>query len=600
MKKKYHRCMRFSTFYLSPSLTTNLDDIRNLIKHLSFHMTEVFTPSPDTLQIGSLSEVIDSYESSRYIITETVLHDIVTHQIPEFPLQIHPIPVCQRISLCLSPLWILCVGFNTDEIMDINRKVSLLGGTLTRDFSENVTIVISHTNISPKVIKARKYNLPIVSKQWLDDCFSEVQRIPLTKNDYLLPPFHGITFTSTDLVSKTRRELKKLAVNNGGTWSDVYDDSITYLVAEGLSNTKKIGIALCQGVPIVRPTYLRNPSKFDVINWWCMSNQKMPLFDGFIFSIHKNCDNIDAIQEAIIAHSGEINKNATYLIVPHGFDTSKWMKSNSGNESESKKFSGLNFVTTDWLWACIENKKILPFDMSPLYQPLPFPCPIETAKNVTFYLSSSLNDESRKTAACLVRESGGFPVFKFTNNVQYTIAEKYNHELMKLEINQKVPVVSIEFVVQLLKTGKFPDPKLFQLGGKQKDAMMSKLCKIIMNKSKESENDVENMNKNDLATDSNLNKTDYERSDLESFTQDLTSTQNEVTIEVKYDSQAKQSQDTVPENSNKKDMNDYLRKNKKKKIHSDDDDDFGNKNGSSNGTNDDEIDPFLSALQNPL
>ena len=304
----------------------------------------------------------------------------------------------------------------------------------------------------------------------------------------------------------------------------------------------------------------------------------------------------------IIAHSGDIGKNATFLIVPHGFDVLKWIKSNSSDDEDTSKFEGLSFVTTDWLWACVENRKILPIDGSPLYQPLPFSCPIETAKNVTFYLSSTLNDEARKTAACLVRESGGLPVFKFTNNVQYVIAEKYSNELMKLEINQKIPIVSIEFVVQLLKTGKIPDPKLYQLGGKQKDAMMSKLCKIILSKSKESENDTENMRRDfdDKGTkldDSNA-ATDFERSDLESFTQDLTSTQNEVTIEVKYDSQARQSQEIIPETNNKKGTVAYTRKSNSGKGYGGDDNDYGNRNNS-NPSND-EIDPFLSALQIPM
>lgn len=583
--------MRFSTFYLSPSLTTNLDDLRNLIKHLSFQMNEVLSPNTDTLQIGSLSEVVDSYESPKYMITEAVLHDIISYKIPEFPLQKHPISIYQRISLCFSPLWILCVGFNTEEIIDINRKVILLGGTLTREYSENVTTVISHTNISPKVIKARKHNLPVVSKQWLDDCFSDVKRIPYKNNGYILQPFEGIKFTSTDLLPSVRHELKKLAISNGGKWTDIYDDSITYLIADGLSNTKKIEIALCQGVPIVRSTYVRNPSKFDVINWWCMSNRKMPLFNGLIFSIHKNCRNIDAIQEAIVAHSGEIGKNATYLLVPHGFNVAKWFKSNSGDNSS--KLDNLNFVTTDWFWACIEKRKVLSFDISPLYQPLPFPCPIEAAKNLTFYLSPSLTDESRKVAACIVRESGGLPVFKFTNNVQYIIAKEYDNQLMKYEINQKIPVVSIEFVVQILKTGVIPDSKLFQLGEKQKDAMMSKLCKIIMSKSKGTETEVSNTYQN--------RNIDYEKNDLENFTQELTSSQNEVTIEVKYDSQAKSSQETSEETNKKKKSSFTSTKRSKHKRDNDDSSDYDQKsNPFDESVSNEEADPFLSALQKPI
>ncbi|OHT13090.1 hypothetical protein TRFO_03530 [Tritrichomonas foetus] len=565
--------MRFPTFYLSPSITTNLDDVRHLISRLSFKMTEVFSPTPDSLIIASIDEVIDSFESQKYEISDLCLREMINMQIPEFPIRND---VRQRISLCLSPLWASCVGYPTDDIIEINRKILLLGGTFTRGFSENVTIVISKTNVSPKAIEARRNGLPIVGKEWLDACFSAVSRVPLF--DFILPPFRGVTFTSSDLPPKLHHELKNRVVKEGGTWTDVFNDDVTYLVAESLTNTKKIGIALAQSVLIVKPDYIFDPSRFEAINWWALTDTKSLLFRGMVFSVQKKCAHVDAITDTIIAHSGTLGNTSTHVIVKHGFkleaqptttiiskqfnntpnqqdlhqgnwDVHHNVNGNVKNEHDGGKSEQINdrkgkrnsrsmnhnfnpnnivFVTPEWFWACVESKTLLNTNLSPLYSPLPFSAPIEGITNVTFFLSN-LGDEQRKTTACLIREAGGIPIFRLTENVKFIIAEEYNNDLFKLEMKRKASVVSPNFVLMALKTGTIPQVNQFQVEGRVKKDMMKKICKFICSKS--------NLQVQPQIQEAPEVPVDLERTDLETFTQELTSTPNEVAIEVKYDSQ---------------------------------------------------------------
>ena len=231
--------MKFDHFYLSKSVETNFLEIRELILQLPFHISEVSSISPNSIIIASPSEIIQSYGTKHYMITENVIREMITLQIPEFPFYPHNHSINQRISLCFAPLWISCVGFKQDDVNDINRKVNLLGGVFARTFSSNVTLLISETNVSRKVIESRVNEIPIVVKKWLDDCFFYTDRLPLAQDiinvsaqseQYLLPPYQGITFSSTDLTPSSRHELKRLAINGGGSWTDKYDSSVTYLI----------------------------------------------------------------------------------------------------------------------------------------------------------------------------------------------------------------------------------------------------------------------------------------------------------------------------------------------------------------------------------
>jgi hypothetical protein len=383
------------------------------------------------------------------------------------------------------------------------RKVSLLGGTFTRPFSANVTLVIAATNASPKIFEARAAKVPIVRDSWLEHCVDSLTRVAL--DAFLLPPFEGLSVTSSDLPPAQHRECRKRIVDGGGKWSDELTGETTFLLADFLAHTKKIGIALRHSIPIVRPCFVEDSSRFEMINWWCMSDAKSSLFRDMIFSIHRAVEEVEAIQEAIVAHMGTVGSSSTHVILPHGV---------------ANPFPGSIAVTSAWLWGCADARRILPVDGSLLFAPLPYRAPIRAVSGRVFFLAE-LRPETKRELADMVRFAGGQVVYKMATGVHFAVAEVATKELVRIGLDGRVVVVKPAFVVEMVRTGALPEPKAFRLEGIAKTAILKKLCKCITGANVLPEPEI---------------PAEFERSDLETFTQELNSTQNEVALEVKYES----------------------------------------------------------------
>ena len=499
--------MKFKRFFISPTILSKKEEIIKNIK--VFDCFESPEPGESIIEIGSIDEVIKAFGSKKYIISDVCLKEMVTLHVPEFPLKDEN---RQRISICFGPLWVSSVGFhNVNDVVEINKKVLLLGGIFSRGFDENVSILISKTNLSYKTIQARKHKVPVVTIDWLEFCFKNLQRAPL--NNYLLKPFFGLTFTSSDLSPNEHHDLKRLVISNGGKWSDVCNDNVTYLISSGLTNTKKIEICLSLGIPIVKPDYIRDPSKFEVLNWWSISNEHSDLFKGLIFSIHKQTKNIEALQEAIRAHSGSFGNKPTHAIVPHGYKAN--IKSN---------IQIIEYITEAWIWGCIEKRKILPLSNSPLFTPLPYGGPFNDIANMVFYLSNSLDDKTRRFTATLIREAGGNPIFKPTKDVKIAVSNDYDDELFNLGIKGKIKIVTPKYILAIFKQGKLPDPEEYQVKTCLSSDMISNICAYLQTKIPKKISKEE--------------KIKIEKLELDQFTQDLTQNSSSISLEITYASQS--------------------------------------------------------------
>jgi hypothetical protein len=290
-------------------------------------------------------------------------------------------------------------------------------------------------------------------------------------------------------------------VEGGGRWSDELSSDTTFLIADSLAQTKKIGVALTHSIPIVRSAFAEDPFRFEMLNWWCISPVRFPLFTGITFSIHRRVPNLEALQEAILAHSGVIGNNPTHVILPHGIPN---------------PFPSSIAVTIYWIWACIECQKILPLDASVMFAPLSYTAPIQNVVGLVFCLAN-LDIETKNQLADMVRFVGGRVVYKMSGSLHFVVATT----LKKIAVDLRVPIVNPNFVVEMVRCGALPNPSSFKLDAVVKSKMLQRLCKCITGApiAKPSEISVE-----------------CERIDLEKFTQEFNSTQDEVSLEVKYDS----------------------------------------------------------------
>lgn len=492
--------MRFGAFAISEHIRYKRQEIVETIHEINPRMVET-DPSSSCVLITSCRNVIESYGSPKFMISDKALKEIVEMQLPGFPFTADR---RQIASLCLAPIWVSCVGFDQPTVIAMARQVSLLGGIFTRGMSQDVTLVVASTNASPKVFDARKKRIPVVSKGWLDKCIESCCRVPL--DSFYLPKFQGLTVSSSDLSPDEHRECKRIVLESGGTWKDIFDSEVTILLADCLANTKKIDMALEYCVPIVRSDLLRQCNAVELLNWWCMSDKKSKLFEGCVFSIHSACKNTEALQLAIQAHSGTIGSNPNYSLVPHGMEN---------------PYKNSIAVTSFWFWKCVETNSIIPVECSIMYSPLAYSGPIEQVLGKVFYITD-IDPAMRHSLADMIRFAGGTVVYRPTNRINYAIGSNPTKTLVKLSFESNVIVVKSTFVYDMIRTGTIPNPGQHRVDGTANSVLLQKICNRVSAANIKNEESVSVM---------------VERKDLESFTQELTATQDEVTIEVRYESQ---------------------------------------------------------------
>ena len=493
--------MRFLAFSIAEPVRHKRGEILHMLHEIDPEMRET-DPDKAAVTVSSCREAVESYGSSRFVISDRALKEILEMQIPEFPFTSER---RQIASLCLAPLWISCVGFDQATVITMARQVSLLGGVFTRGMSSDVTLVIASTNASSKVFDARRRRIPVVKKVWLEKCVESFSRVAL--DGFHLPKFQGLVVCSSDLAPEEHRESKRLVVNGGGVWKDVFDSEVTLLLADCLASTKKIDLALEYSVPIVRRDVLKDQSTFDVLNWWCMSDRKSRLFDGIVFSVHRECKNIETLRHVIQVHSGIVGRDPNYSLMPHG---------------KENPFENAIAVTPFWFWRCVEAKALLPSDSSIMYSPLTYSGPISGVVGKVFYVDA-IDPVLRHSLGDMIRFAGGTVIYRATANIAYAVGCEMTKPLIKIAMESKVPVVKPTFIYDMIRAGKPPNPLDYGLDNSVKTRMLKQLCNVITKSKVKNEESVPVV---------------VERCDLESFTQEFTATQGDVmTIEVKYDSQ---------------------------------------------------------------
>ncbi|GMJ15184.1 meiosis defective 1 [Hibiscus trionum] len=121
----------------------------------------------------------------------------------------------QGFSCCLAMdgLKVLASGFDMDEKVKIEKLVTAMGGVLHTKASLDVSFVIVKNVLAAKYKWA--FNVlkkPIVSVQWLYQCWSEHRVVP--QDSYRVLPFTGLTICVTRIPADERKETEKLIIQN--------------------------------------------------------------------------------------------------------------------------------------------------------------------------------------------------------------------------------------------------------------------------------------------------------------------------------------------------------------------------------------------------
>ncbi|OHT08403.1 hypothetical protein TRFO_23081 [Tritrichomonas foetus] len=461
--------MGFLHYWISPTFSSKTQTFTEIIRKLYRNATLKETPGdPQTLHIAPVDDVIKHYASGLMYISDVCLLEIGKKSITNKDFIK---PNIQYASLCLVNLCITSAGFSGDAIKDIVEKVTLLGGTFSRSFNNDVTLVIAAKSASPKVYMAAKTDLPIVKYEWIESCFKHITRIPL--DQFRISPFFGCKFTSSDLLSNQRTEIAKIVRKGGGLWSETFDDSVTFLMASSLSNTKKIQLALDDNVPIVQPEWLLHypseiisPRNF-TLNWWCFNdNETSKLFDKCSFGLSSEIPGQfrRTLVDIILAHNGAYLETPKYYIT---LDTKR---------DENHKNSIL--VTPRWLLSCVCEKRLIDVSESITFSPFSFPREIDGVSGRSFMLLN-FNDKRRLELSDLLRSLGATVFYKFTKSANMMVIEGADEHLKSVADEYSIPVVTPLWIMELAKTGKPPAVDKFRPSANSSSVNFRSICNQI-------------------------------------------------------------------------------------------------------------------------
>lgn len=512
--------MRFKHFWISPAFSSKFKEFTDIILKLNKEATPSTNEGDaETLHISTVNEVISKFSSKLLYISDNCLIEIDRRGMTDLNFLSTE---NQCISLCLLNLIITSTGFSSDFIKEIAKKAILLGGNYQRSIQDDTKVVIAARSASQKVYSASSRHIPVVTIEWIDACFKNLVQVPF--DQYQILPFYGCKFTSTDLIPKQNSKISEIIKKCGGELQDKFDRSTTFLIAQTLSNTPKITLALTENVPIVKPEWIFRNDNSNIIspidftlNWWCMNDEQSNIFQNLSFGLSKEIPNRRTMIDIIIAHSGSYGERPNYFLTT------------SIKRDQSNKDSIL--ITPRWILMCASEKRLIDPKESPTFSPFPFSTQIEGITGRSFYLAN-LKEERRHEYADLMRTFGATVFFKFSKRANIIIAETASEHLFTVSKEYSIPIVGISWVVELAKTGIFPDIDSHRLKENTMAINFRQICQKIKRGLTPSEG------KSTCAT-MTTQKTQYQEIDLdqlETYTQQSSGDKNKLrTNEIGYD-----------------------------------------------------------------
>lgn len=438
-------------YWISLSLSEQESKVASLIERIQpgLQRTKQFG-NQSTLHIGNVRDVLSHYNDDTYYITIQALSDLAQkYHYRHFQIS-HLSRKC--ISLCFRGLSIgASLSFTKDEIINIENKVTLLGGTFVsiKD-SREIDVYITDLPIISSKMCLFSDGFKIVNLNWLIDSFSRLSCMDYS--EYSVGCFNSLRISSSDLDPSFHRQLKAAVVNGKGIWCENLDKSVDFLLASHLSSTQKVKIAMEMSTPIINPQWIylqsKQPTPIEpfVLNFWCLQNfTPSALFSNLSFAIHIDCENRNSVIEAITAHSGRFTQDPDYVIVPPFYQSTKNSK----------------FVTVSWIWECITQKQLIDRHSSIAFHPLPYQKPSSALKNYVVVLYHFRDSLTRYSISECLRALGVCVHYKISKMSSIVVYEKEDSDLVKNIHKFSLQAVPVQWILKLIQTGEIPPIKSY-------------------------------------------------------------------------------------------------------------------------------------------
>ncbi|KAJ7299162.1 hypothetical protein O6H91_Y168400 [Diphasiastrum complanatum] len=137
----------------------------------------------------------------------------------------------QMYTCCLAMegFHVLTTGFTTQEKAKIEQLVSSMGGVCDANVSATLSCVIAKNVLTPKYKLTSSLRKPVVSIDWLYQCWREHRIVPF--EPYRLLPFTGLTICATQIPADMRSKISEAAEKSGGSYSADLTRICTHLIA---------------------------------------------------------------------------------------------------------------------------------------------------------------------------------------------------------------------------------------------------------------------------------------------------------------------------------------------------------------------------------
>ena len=456
--------MHVGSFWIDPGIQSDRNELKCLVLKVCPGAVETSSEGGEkTLHVSTIDYVLQKYNSKLLFVSEECLREIEMKKIaPEsFMRNGH-----QYISTCLVDMNITSTGFEMDEIRVLLKEIGTLGGNFERYLNDRTSVLMAATTACHKVYSAAEQSIQVVTSAWVHACFDSRIRVPFT--EYLIPPFLGCKCSSTDLTLKQRKDLSKLVKAGGGTWSDSYDESVTYLIAHKLTSSRKILLALAANVPIVTPEWvvrtsktLISPTKY-TLNWWCFEKDRESFFRGISFELSSKTAREKSLPEAICECGGRISSPAQYCVALDLADCA---------------LSGIK-VSPRWVWRCISEKRLIPIEESLTYKPFPFKTPLKGLLGKAISVIG-FADDARLEIADALRNMGCTVYYSFSRNASIVLMHRPDSKTIANATEYGIPIVDSNWFTTVLKTGEIPDPAAFAITPSQDNTNLESICKNL-------------------------------------------------------------------------------------------------------------------------
>ena len=153
----------------------------------------------------------------------TILYCFSRESSKRFPfLPEKPYPV---YSQCLRKYVVSLSGFEGQRKNEMISRINRMCGTHSKDFTKKVTHLVSDCVRSKKFKVAKANGIPVLTSQWLDDCWTEHQHNLIDGGHkdilakYQVKIFANLLITVSQATIEEREQVKKIVAENGGEYS---------------------------------------------------------------------------------------------------------------------------------------------------------------------------------------------------------------------------------------------------------------------------------------------------------------------------------------------------------------------------------------------